>query len=164
MNWDITSANRILFSPLTNTSNAGGGTTSTSESPSIWSNKKTNTNNTQENQTKYWSAAMQVHPYRDEIYSEITKLTGINDYNNFPPEAKSIADKMNNFCNNMTAGKMASAMQSANIDEELKSLLDEVKNYRDECINELSQLYSKDKGDNSAEINPFAQQDNPFFT
>lgn len=45
MNWDITSTNRNIISTITNNNaNGGCGTISTNESPSIWTDQKTNNN------------------------------------------------------------------------------------------------------------------------
>lgn len=142
--------------------------TNESES-SIFGVKKSNrTNNTEFNSEanqKYWDAVIQASQQRDIIYNQISQYTGISEYKDFPIEAKAIANKMNDFCNNMSAGALAQAKDSADIDAELKKCLKEVEAMKNECLTELKDLYEPDK--NKDTKNPFNpaesnQTKNPF--
>jgi copper chaperone CopZ len=105
------------------------------ETTQVDTKKETEKNN------KYWEAAMNIADCRNAVYNQISKYTGISEYNDFPPEAKAIADKINDFCNGMTAGKLAQAKNSDDIDSEIKKCIEEVKAKQQECLEELKQLY-----------------------
>lgn len=93
---------------------------------------------------KYWDAAMKIGDANTQVYKEVERLTGINDYKNLPIEAKNIYDKMNNYCNNMTTGELKSAMSSDDIENAIKKILNDVNNYKKDCLSELHTLYNKD--------------------
>ena len=95
----------------------------------------------EEKNNKYWEAAMNIADCRNVIYNKISKYTGISEYNDFPPEAKAIADKINDFCNGITSGKLAQSKNSDDIDSEIKKCMEEVKAKQQECLEELKQLY-----------------------
>lgn len=105
-------------------------------------------------QQKYWSAAMKIGEYNKEIFNVVSKYTGCKEYKNFPIEAKNIADKMNNFCNSMSASQLVSARDSSDIDGEIKKCLQEALNKKNECLEELKEIYEpkEEKKDNKKNV------------
>ena len=137
--------------------------------PSIFGVKKSNTtNNTEFNSEafqKYWDAVMQTSQQRDFIYNKISQYTGVSEYKDFPIEAKAIANKINDFCNNMNAGALMQAKDSSDIDNEIKKCLKEVEAMKNECLTELKELYEPDKNKetkNSFNLTESTQTKNPF--
>ncbi len=147
---NINNIHDIFFQNSSQTE-AGSRTTNvkTTFDTDIFTESKKNKSNTKENfneiNVKYFDASNKIFQYMRNVYSTISKMTGVSDFNSFPSGAKSIALKMNNYCNSLTAGKLANAKSSNDFDSAVKSILSEAETFQNQCINELNNMYGNEK-------------------
>lgn len=114
-----------------------------------------------ENNNKYWEAAMNIVNQTKPLYEIVESITNLE----LQQKARVIADSFNDFCNSMTAGKLAQAKNSSNIDDEIKKCVEEAKAKQEECLQELKQLYEQENSEDKTEANnPFAKNNYNLFS